>query len=207
LGFTQLLELDNLSDDQSKSVQHILKAGRHLLTLINEVLDVARIETGTLLLSLEPINIEDILRETVTIIQPLAESHHVTVNHTHTGSPLWVMGDKQRLEQVMLNLLSNAIKYNIRDGRVTVNCYLNTDGNVRLEVKDTGIGIAGEKLSQLFTPFDRLGAEETSVEGIGIGLTLTKHLVEAMQGKIHVQSDLGKGTTMWVDLPKTYEGP
>jgi PAS domain S-box-containing protein len=202
LGFAQLLALDELSNEQTQGVQHILKAGKHLLTLINEVLDVSRIEAGTLLLSLETVDVMNVLDETVKIIQPMAETYAVSVEFESWSQEVYVLADRQRLEQVMLNLLSNSIKYNHPGGRVSVNCQALPSDLLRLEVHDTGIGISAEKMNRLFMPFDRLGAEETGIEGSGIGLMLTKHLVEAMHGKLSLQSDPGCGTTVWVDLPK-----
>ncbi len=202
LGFAQLLELDDLSKEQRQGVQHILKAGKHLLTLINEVLDVSRIEAGSLLLSLETVDVMRVLDETVRIIQPIAEAYQVSVELEPASSGLYVVADEQRLEQVMLNLLSNAIKYNRAGGHVLVSCQVHSPDLVRLEVRDTGVGISAEKMTRLFMPFDRLGAEETGIEGSGIGLTLSKHLVEAMHGALSLQSDYNQGTTVQVDLPR-----
>lgn len=202
LGFAQLLEFDELSSDQTHSVQHILKAGRHLLTLIDEVLDVSRIEAGTMVLALKELDPVTMLDEIVRIMQPMAETYEVTLElELADTAGLNVIADAQRLKQVILNLLSNSIKYNCRVGRVTVRCQNLNDSFVRLEVRDTGIGISAEKMTRLFTPFERLGAEQTGIEGSGIGLTLTKHLVEVMHGKLTLESTEGQGTIVWVDLP------
>jgi signal transduction histidine kinase len=203
LGFAQLLELDELAEDQTQSVQHILKAGRHLLTLIDELLDVSRIEAGTMVLALKTVDPLSLLDGIVKIMQPMAETYEVTLGlETSSSTELNVVADPQRLKQVMLNLLSNSIKYNRLGGQVRVSCQALDDNLVRLEVRDTGIGISAEKMKRLFMPFDRLGAEQTDIEGSGIGLTLTKHLVEAMHGKLSLQSEQGQGTTVWVDLPR-----
>jgi two-component system, sensor histidine kinase and response regulator len=203
LGFAQLLELDELSSEQMQSVQHILKAGKHLLTLINEVLDVSRIEAGTLLLSLERVEVVTLLDEAVRMIQPMADAYDVTVEFEAPRFEPYVVADKQRLKQVILNLLSNGVKYNRLGGRVTVRCKSVSDDRISVDVRDTGIGIPAEKMSRLFMPFDRLGAEESEVEGSGIGLTLSKHLVEAMHGHLSLESEHGRGTTVSVDLPRS----
>jgi signal transduction histidine kinase len=201
LGFAQLLEFDDLSTDQAQAVHHILKAGRHLLTLVDEVLDVSRIETGTMVLALKVVEPFSILDETVKMIQPMAETYEVKLKLEPSNIQLNVIADVQRLKQVLLNLLSNGIKYNRPGGQVTVRCWQLDDTFVRVEVRDTGVGIPAEKMTRLFTPFERLGAEQTGIEGNGIGLTLTKHLVEAMHGHLNVQSEEGCGTTVWIDLP------
>jgi signal transduction histidine kinase len=202
LGFAQLLELDELSNDQTQAVQHILKAGRHLLTLVDEVLDVSRIETGKVVLALRMVDPFSILEETVKMIEPVAETYEVTLRLEPSDISLTVIADVQRFKQVLLNLLSNAIKYNRPGGQVSVKCWQLDDSFVRVEVRDAGTGISAEKIDRLFTPFERLGAEETAREGNGIGLTLTKHLAEAMHGHLSVQSEEGYGTTVWVDLPQ-----
>jgi signal transduction histidine kinase len=201
LGFAQLLELDELSKDQAHSVHHILKAGKHLLTLVDEVLDVSRIETGKAVLALKAVDPRSVLDETVKLMQPMAETYGVTLALEPANSQLNVIADVQRLKQILLNLLSNGVKYNRPDGQVTVGCWQLDNTFVRVEVRDTGTGMSAEKMTRLFIPFERLGAEQTEIEGNGIGLTLTKHLVEAMHGHLEVQSEQGHGTTVWVDLP------
>ncbi len=203
LGFAQLLEIDSLNAPQRQSVDQILKGGRHLLTLINEVLDLARIEAGKLALSTEPIRIGEATQAAVDLVGQLATHHHVELRTE--PSPLWnefVLADRQRLQQVILNLLSNAIKYNRPGGSVTVACQMADTDRCRLQVRDTGCGLSPEKLNYLFTPFDRLGAEVSEIEGTGIGLALSKRLVEAMSGKIGVETESGEGSTFWVELPR-----
>jgi PAS domain S-box-containing protein len=203
LGFGQLLELEASSPRQEKNITHILTAGRHLLDLINEVLEIARIESGRLSLSLEPVRLRDVVRETLDLVRPLAADRHVTLLaaalEDGRGEP-WVRADRQRLKQVVLNLLANAVKYNRDGGTVAVRGEA-SEARVRLAVQDTGLGIAPEQLGRVFTPFDRLGAETGSVEGTGLGLALSKGLVEAMGGTLRVESTVAVGSTFWVELP------
>jgi signal transduction histidine kinase/response regulator RpfG family c-di-GMP phosphodiesterase len=202
LGFAQLLELEELRLKQRESVEQILKGGRHLLTLINEVLDIARIEAGRLSLSTEPILVSEAFESAVSLVEPLAAQRRITVYVEPSGElHSYVMADRQRLQQVLLNLLSNAIKYNREDGRVVIRCLCAAEGLRRIEVTDTGIGIARNQLGLLFSPFERLGAAEHGIEGTGIGLVLTKRLVEALGGSIGVESQIERGSTFWVELP------
>lgn len=202
LGFAQLLGLDPLSEEQRDSVDHISRAGRHLLQLINEVLDIARIEAGNLELSLEPVSVSLALQEAIGLTRPLAERAGVTLLLRGADASLYLRADRHRLHQVLLNLLSNAVKYNRSGGSVTVSPSLHGDV-VRIQVDDTGSGIPGHRLAELFEPFNRLGAERTEIEGSGIGLAVTRRLMEAMGGKIGVESTIGTGTSFWVDLPTT----
>lgn len=207
LGFAQVLEMDALSEDQTASVEQILKGGQHLLTLINEVLDIARIEAGKLALSPEPILIREALDEALDLVVPLAGSGQVRI--LKDVSPVWdlyIRSDRQRLKQVILNILSNAIKYNRKGGNVTISCSASTEDRVRIEVSDTGRGIPKQKMELLFSPFERLGAEETGIEGTGVGLALSQRLVEAMGGAIGAASEFGKGSRFWVEFPLS-EGP
>jgi len=201
LGFAQLLELDELSADQASSVDQIQVAGRHLLALINEVLDISRIEAGRVSLSTEPVEVGDVLDEVATLLAPVAEASDVELS-VGTGAPraLRVYADRQRLVQILLNLGSNAVKYNSRGGSVAFRTSTGDNGRVRLEVRDTGPGIAHEQQDQLFVPFSRLGAERSGVEGTGVGLALSKQLVEVMGGAIGVDSVPGYGSTFWIEL-------
>jgi CheY-like chemotaxis protein len=205
LGFAQLLEMDDLSEQQEQAVGHILRAGRHLLNLIDEVLDIARIESGHLDLSVEPVLVLDVLGDAVDLARPLAEHRDVGVTVDTTSCPpgTYVQADRQRLLQVLLNLLSNATKYNNRTGRVEVSVARTEDGRAEISVTDTGPGIRSEDIDRVFAPFDRIGAEHTGVEGTGVGLTLSKHLVERMGGEIEVQSTVAVGSTFAVRLPLT----
>jgi PAS domain S-box-containing protein len=206
LGFAQLLELDSLSSDQRESVTHIGRAGRHLLELINEVLDISRIETGQMTISPEPVAIADLLGELVALIGPLADGRSITIGATRAGCDVHVLADRQRLKQVLLNLLGNAVKYNREGGSVTVACAVVEGDRLRISVTDTGYGVRPDQLERLFQPFERLGAEGSEVEGTGMGLALSKGLVEAMGGRIGVESELDRGTTFWVELGLV-EGP
>jgi signal transduction histidine kinase/ActR/RegA family two-component response regulator len=207
LGFGQLLEMGELRDDQEEAVGQILKGGRHLLDLINEVLDIARIEAGQFSLSPEPVLIEELLREAVDLVRPLAVERHIDLLSGTTGQcHVYAFADRQRIKQILLNLLSNAIKYNRMRGSVRLSCDEARPGVVRINVIDTGPGIPDDRLAGVFTPFDRLGAESTGIEGSGIGLALSRRLAEAMGGRLDVATEVGRGSTFWVELPLV-EGP
>jgi PAS domain S-box-containing protein len=203
LGFSQLLEMDDLPDHHGEAVGHIMRAGRHLLNLIDEVLDIARIESGNLELLLEPVAVRQVLGDAVDLARPLAERREITVVADLDPCPetFHVLADRQRFLQVMLNLLSNAVKYNRVGGRVGVTVGPSTPGFLRVTVTDTGNGISAENIDRVFEPFDRLGAESSGIEGTGVGLTLSKYLVERMGGTIGVHSRVGEGTSFTVDLP------
>ena len=201
LGFGQLLEMDELSDSQRGDVAQIVKGGRHLLDLINEVLEISTIEAGNMAMSLEAVQIGHLLDEAVDLIEPLAEERRLTLAVARDETcACYVQADNQRLKQVLLNLLSNAVKYNREQGRIDVSCAEMPDGRLRVAVTDTGPGIPAEHLARLFTPFERLGAEGTAAEGTGLGLALSKRLVEAMDGTLTVESEPGVGTTFTVEL-------
>jgi PAS domain S-box-containing protein len=204
LGFSQLLGRKTLTDAQREGIDHIANAGRHLLDLINEVLDISRIETGRIQLSLEPVRVSDVLAETVDLIRPLAHERNIELCAAAPVDSEWhVLGDRQRFKQVLLNLLSNGVKYTPMNGRVAVSVDLLGQDKIRVVVSDSGPGIAPKNLSRLFTPFDRLGAEQSGVQGTGLGLALSQRLTHAMGGTLGVDSDLGKGSTFWVALPRT----
>lgn len=204
LGFAQLMEMDELTPENREGLAHIMKAGRHLLNLINEVLDIARIESGRMALSPEPLRIGEVVAETLDLVSPLAAARDIQVQGAACVlSNDYVMADLQRLKQVLLNLLSNAVKYNREGGLVTISCSRTDESRLRLTVTDTGWGIAGDKLERLFTPFDRLGAEQSGVEGTGLGLALARGMVEAMGGSIGVDSAPGQGSTFWIELQRT----
>ncbi len=204
LGFAQLLESDPgapLAKPQEDSVQQILKAGWHLLQLINEVLDLARIEAGRIELSLENVNLVEVLDECRAHITPLAERRGIAL-HEQTGDAVscLVHADRTRLKQVLLNLLTNAVKYNRDGGSISLALEFPAEDRVRLKVADTGIGLTEAQQGRLFEPFNRLGAERSEVEGCGIGLTIVRHLMELMGGGIGVESAPGTGSTFWIDL-------
>jgi PAS domain S-box-containing protein len=198
LGFAQLLSSDpDLSGDHADSVRHILKGGSHLLKLVNEVLDIARIESGGLSLSLEPVRVAEVVDEVTQLMRPLAERRNITMSID--ALDVHVLADNQRLKQVLLNLVGNAIKYNRENGavRVTVRPEFS---RVRIEVHDTGSGIAEEKRGLLFRPFERLGAEQGEIEGTGLGLAVAKGLIEAMNGRIGLDAP-PEGSIFWITLP------
>ena len=204
LGFSQLLEIERLSTGQRESVEQITRAGRHLLELVNEVLDISRIDSGNMTLVPEPLAVEELLREAVDLIRPLADMRRIEIQTDLAvlEGGHHVLADRQRLRQVLLNLLSNAVKYNREAGRVTLRGGPSPSGkHLRLSVTDTGLGIAPENLPRLFTPFERLGAENTNIEGSGMGLALSKKLVETQSGALGVDSTVGVGSTFWLDLP------
>jgi signal transduction histidine kinase/ActR/RegA family two-component response regulator len=208
LGFGQVLELyEDLTDFQRKAVAHITTAGRHLLDLINEILDISQVESGRLSIAPEAVRVGRVVAETMELLEPLAAEHSVTL----VGSGLadcdrHVFADPQRLKQVLLNLIGNGIKYNRPGGTVTVQCAVQSHRRLRILVSDTGLGIGPDQIPRLFTPFERLGAERTTIEGTGMGLALSKRLVEAMEGSLGVESVVGSGSTFWVEL-QIVEGP
>jgi len=202
LGFAQLMDTGSPvpTATQKGSIDQILHAGWYLLELINEILDLAVIESGRLSLSLEPVSLSDVIIECQAMIEPLAEKRGISMSFPHFESACHVRADRTRLKQVLVNLLSNAIKYNQARGAVVVDCALSTSGRVRISVSDTGAGLSPENLVQLFQPFNRLGQEAGGEEGTGIGLVVSKRLVELMQGAIGAESIVGKGSVFWIEL-------
>jgi PAS domain S-box-containing protein len=206
LGFAQLLESDvpPPSESQNESIGQILHAGWYLLELINEILDLATIESGKLSMSLEPVALHDVLIECQAMIEPLAQRRGITMQFPKRATPYSVRADRTRIKQVLINLLSNAIKYNSAGGSVIVDCHeARRAGHIRLTVTDTGAGLPPEKLAQLFQPFNRIGQEASGEEGTGIGLVVSKRLVELMDGVIGVESKVGTGSVFWVELLST----
>ncbi len=201
LGFGQLLEIDlQLTGKHRDFLREILKGGRHLLDLINDVLDLARVDTGRIDLAFEPVCLGPLVDDCLALAKPLADKRHITLQPLALEG-FTVRADRVRLRQVLVNLLSNAIKYNREAGAVVVSASVTEAGLLRLAVHDMGPGIARERLGELFQPFSRLGAEAGPVEGTGIGLVITKRLVELMGGQVGVDSRPGVGSTFWVDLP------
>ena len=203
LGFGQLLAIDDrLQPAHKESVNEILSAGHHLLELINEVLDLARIEEGKMEINLESINISNIITDSLALIGPQAKQRNIRlINNTSTHANCIVLADRLRLKQVLLNLLSNAIKYNNVGGKVFVDIDLADKNRIRVSVRDTGKGLTQSKLDKLFTPFERLGYEGDTVEGAGIGLVLSKVMVELMNGSIGVHSIPSQGSIFFIELP------
>ncbi len=202
LGFAQLLASDAApqTENQKESTGQILQAGWYLLDLINEILDLALIESGKLLLSMESMSLDEVMLECRSMIEPQAGKYQVSMDFRAMPKPCFVRADRTRVKQVLLNLLSNAIKYNRPGGTVTVECALRTPERIRISVTDTGAGLAADKLAQLFQPFNRLGQQAGGEEGTGIGLVMTKRLIELMGGVIGVESTVGAGSIFWVEL-------
>jgi signal transduction histidine kinase/ActR/RegA family two-component response regulator len=205
LGFAQLLQLSDLDQEDQDAVERILAAGRHLLGLINELIDIARIESGEFSLSVEPVSVQPVVEETCMLVAPLAADRSITISRLCSSSGLAVNADRQRLSQVLVNLLSNAIKYNRAGGTITITCQAVGPGEVSLAVADTGLGIPAADLGRIFDPFERLGAEQTAVEGTGIGLPLARAIAEAMDGRLTAASVVGEGTTFTVTLPRAQD--
>ena len=205
LGFAQILTSEALptSEAQKKEfASHILKSGRHLLTLINEILDLAKVESGTIPLSMEPVALGEILEECRTMIGPLAAGRGIRVLFPEQVGAV-LLADRTRLKQVLLNLLSNAVKYNREAGAVVLDCAAAGPGRLRIAVQDTGMGLRPDQLDSLFQPFNRLGQEAGAQEGTGIGLVVTRRLVELMGGSIHVSSSPGVGSVFSIELGTT----
>jgi len=202
LGFSQLMQADpGLSEEHADNAEEIIKAGGHLLELINDVLDLSRIESGRIQVSIEPVSVAPLVDECMSLVEDMARRHSVSL-HPDVSNGLVLLADRTRLKQVILNLLSNAIKYNHPDGRVWLRTELRqSDNKVVISVSDTGHGIAAEKIARLWEPFERIDAETCDVEGTGIGLTITRRLVELMGGAIRVESELGQGSNFMIDLP------
>jgi signal transduction histidine kinase len=204
LGFSQILELDPespLTHSQHDSVTEILKAGNHLLELINEVLDLSKIESGKLSISIESVPIKPVMEETLSIIKPFSDKNEIKIiTYPIENSDEFVFADHTRLKQILLNLLSNAIKYNKQNGQV-IFYHDKINDKCRFHVIDTGIGVSNSELDLIFKPFHRLNKINNAIEGTGIGLTVAKQLTELMNGKIHVDSQKGVGSHFWVEFP------
>ncbi len=205
LGFAQLLQMGDLEDSQKESVENILGSGHHLLSLIRDLLDIARAESGELGVQVTSVSLYPVVEEALQMLSALANEKGIAIEtRFDEADSVSVIADRQRLRQSVINVLSNAIKYNLREGTVAISCEVRPDGFVVLTVRDTGTGIPPENADRLFTPFDRLGAESSDVEGTGLGLTLTKRLIEAMGGTLELESDEKRGTT--VDITLRYAG-
>lgn len=202
LGFAQLLDASNPppTPKQKRSVDQILQAGWYLLDLINEILDLTLIESGRLPVSMEVVSVPELIRECETMIEPQALTRNISLHFPALSSSVFVKADITRLKQALINILSNAIKYNRQNGSVTVTCTKCAANRLRISIADTGEGLSPNELTQLFQPFNRLGKEDSSIEGTGIGLVMTKRLVKLMGGRIHVKSTVGQGTIFSIDL-------
>jgi PAS domain S-box-containing protein len=202
LGFAQLMESGSPTPtaSQKRSIDQILQGGWYLLELINEILDLALVESGKLSLSLEPISLAEVLRECQDMIEPQAQKRGISVTFPQFDIPYFIQADRTRVKQVFINLLSNAIKYNKVGGSVVVDHVTSAPGRLRICVRDSGEGLTGEKMTQLFQPFNRLGQEASGEEGTGIGLVTTKRLIELMGGSIGAESTVGTGSVFWIEL-------
>ena len=205
LGFAQLVEsgAPSPTPSQKRNIDQILKAGWYLLELINEILDLSLIESGKLILSSEPVSLVEVMLECRTMIEPQARKRGIDMTFPRFEIPWFVNADRTRIKQVLINLLFNAIKYNKPEGAVTVECSLSPPNSIRISVRDTGPGLGPEQLAQLFQPFNRLGKEASAEEGTGIGLVMTKRLVELMGGSIGADSAVGVGSVFWVEFSLT----
>ena len=207
LGFAQLMESESqvFTDSHKESISQILQSGWHLLKLINEILDLAAVESGKVSLSLEPVSLSEVLSECQAMMEAQVKQHGISMSFPDFDQSSFVWADQTRLKQIVINLLSNAIKYNNPGGSVTVSCSPAKDDRIRISVQDTGKGMVPEKMAQLFQPFNRLGQEASGVTGTGIGLVVTKQLVELMDGVLGVESSPGTGSTFWFELRLTPE--
>ncbi|WP_296495146.1 ATP-binding protein, partial [Rhodoferax sp.] len=202
LGFAQLMESDSPepTPKQKRSLVQIINAGWYLLELINEILDLAQIESGKTTLSLEPVSLLEVMNECRAMVEPQVGQRGIDLKFLPLESDHFVEADRTRMKQVLINLLSNAIKYNKPGGTVTLACTPMPPDSIRISIQDTGVGLTQEQLAQLFQPFNRLGKELGPEEGTGIGLVVTKRLVELMGGAIGVDSAVGVGSVFWIDL-------
>ena len=209
LGFSQILQLDdNLQSDQKESINEILKAGQHLLDLINEILDLSRIEKGKLELHIEKVDLLRLTNETLALLKPQAHEYNIElVNNLPDNINYLIRADQLRLKQILINLLSNAIKYNYEGGKVYIDSSLTSENQIRISIKDTGAGIPGDMLSRIFIPFERLEQNKQTTEGTGIGLALSKKLVELMDGTIGVDSIPTQGSTFYIEFSRIKTQP
>jgi signal transduction histidine kinase/ActR/RegA family two-component response regulator len=202
LGFAQLMESDSPPPppSQKENITQILQAGWHLLKLINEILDLAKIESGKVSMSPEAVSLAEVMRDCQAIMESQAQQHGIRITFPQVDSTWFVHADQTRVKQVLINLLSNAIKYNCAQGTVEVKCTASTLERIRVSIRDTGAGLSPEELAQLFQPFNRLRQEAGDEEGTGIGLVVAKQLVELMGGEIGVESTVGMGSVFWFEL-------
>ena len=202
LGYSQLIEVDARDDETQNNTQEIIKAGKHLLLLINQILDLSKIESGTIVLSIESHCLNYILNNVLSLIKPIADKHEIQlINNVGSCADIDINVDEIKFTQVLLNILSNAIKYNSEKGNVIIDCSTNDEKVLNLSMTDSGSGLTSEQLLNIFQPFYRAGAENSNIQGTGLGLSISKSLIEQMGGKITVTSDIGKGSCFLVQVP------
>ena len=202
LGFSQLLEMNTKNDVSKENIREILDAGNHLLELINEILDLSSIEAGKVQLSINKYNLNELLNKCLSTIMPLADKNSIQiVNEVDPLPKISINVDEMRFKQVLLNILSNAIKYNSENGKVTIDCLSDDEDILHLSITDTGVGFTQDQLRNLFKPFERFGAENSHIEGTGLGLLISKDLIELMGGKLTVESETGKGSRFCIQVP------
>ena len=204
LGFAQLMQASTPppSPVEATRIEHILQAGWFLLALINDVLDLASVESGKLHVALEGVSLPDLVPDCLALVEPQALENGITIRFDSTETPCRVIADPTRLKQVIVNLLTNAIKYNRPGGTVELRCHAVPGQRIHFSVRDTGEGLPPEKIAQLFQPFNRLGREGGAVQGTGIGLVISHHLVTLMHGHMGVESTVGAGSNFWFELPQ-----
>ncbi|HQT05531.1 MAG TPA: ATP-binding protein, partial [Thiotrichales bacterium] len=210
IGFSQLLELSDISDKQKKQLRTITQSGKHLLTLINDVLEFAKLENGKIHLNLQPVDVRPIIEQVVALSESHAYANNIQIRLATWQNTHYIQADPVRFQQILVNLMSNGIKYNRPNGLLTLTWQIlvrNHQNYWQLSIQDTGYGIAAEDIPRLFIPFDRLGHENSAIEGTGIGLSITKDLVEQMGGYIEVNSEVNLGTSFSVGLPLAHELP
>jgi len=202
LGFSQLIQMDTKDQSTKENIQEVIHAGDHLLDLINQVLELSQIESETMSLSLDNYNLNDLIKEGISTIKPMADKQGITINYDiapYQNTKVYV--DKFRFKQVILNLLSNAVKYNSDQGEITINFVTTQNKMICLSISDTGLGLTPKQASHLFKPFDRAGIENSNIAGTGLGLVITKDLIERMNGTIGFESQIGIGSRFWVEVP------
>ena len=202
LGFAQLLDINEKDQKAKENIHEIIGAGNHLLSLINEILDLSKIESGKLTLIIEEHCLNEIVEQTLSLISPLADQHSVQIdNQVSALSNINIHADEIRFKQVLLNIISNAIKYNKKDGKVIVSCLPDNESMLHLSITDTGNGLTEKQQGNLFKPFERFGIDDSHIEGTGLGLVISKEMIELMGGAIVVESEVGKGTCFKIKFP------
>ena len=202
LGFSQLIELDSNDENIKSNAQEIVDAGHHLLALIDDVLDVSKIESGTIELSVESHYFNNILNKALSLIKPIADKHEIKIiNNVASCDDVEINVDERQFKQAILNILSNAIKYNNEKGTIIIDCSTNDAKMLNLSITDSGKGLTDQQLLDIFQPFNRAGAENSNIEGTGLGLAISKKLIEQMCGKITVESEVGKGSCFLIQVP------